>query len=133
MNNIKLTKRYLPLKFLKSKKVHLTVSCFLIIIMCVLLKSPSTSQLIAIDDPASLYEGENLTVYFGRDSCFSCSETTKYLLSILPELSSNIYYFDTDAFRHSPEFQRILSDFQIVKISNGSYSDGLLLVSKMGH
>ena len=107
--------------------------------MCFLLKSPSTSQLIAIDDPASLYEGENLTVYFGRDSCFSCSEATKYLLSILPELSSNIYYFDTDAFRHSPEFQRILSDFQvnevpmIVRISNGSYSDGLLLVSKMGH
>ena len=69
---------------------------------------------------------------------FSCNEARKYLLSILPNYSNNIYYFNTDTFRKTPEFHQILSDFKVeevptmVKISNGAYLDSLLLISDNG-
>lgn len=141
MNNIKIQfqKSNTPTKIFKFNKAYFLIFWFLIsIIIYALVESPSKSQLIIIDNPAILYESEYLTVYFGRDSCISCNEATKYLLSILPKYSNNIYYFNTDVFRQTPEFQHILSDFKveevptIVKISNGAYLDGLSLISDNG-
>lgn len=112
---------------------------FTLIIAYAMAKSiPPKSRLITITNSDTLYKDGDLIVYFGRDSCISCSEATKYLTSILPKCSNDIYYFNTDDFRQSEEFQRILIDFKIeevptiVKISNGSYLDGLLLISEDG-
>lgn len=141
MNKIKIRfqKSSIPLKSLKSSKIYLLIFCFIIaVIIYESLNFTPKAHLIVVDNPEILYESERLTVYFGRDSCISCNEARKYLLSILPNYSNNIYYFNTDTFRKTPEFHQILSDFKVeevptmVKISNGAYLDSLLLISDNG-
>ena len=86
-------------------------------------------SIIGIGDLEFFSKQGNYIVYFGRPTCIDCVKFEPTLLEHLESTGHEVYYFNTDYWKTNPEFEGILSNYQVdsvpmlVKIQNGDFVD----------
>lgn len=92
-------------------------------------KEPEENRIVGIADLEFFSQEGNFIVYFGRPTCIDCVKLEPTLLDYLESTETKVYYFNTDYWKDDPNFEHILSEYQVdsvpmlVKIRNGNYDD----------
>ncbi|MHC5268343.1 thioredoxin family protein [Enterococcus sp. LJL98] len=121
---------------MKQKRLFIIIliSIFIFVISCI--PSYEEQKITPIVTANQIYnlkkEDSRTIIYFGRASCKYCELYRPVLQSYIQSANKNVYYFDTDKFRDSPQFGSILVDFNIQSVpSLAVIEDGKITLTKL--
>ena len=102
------------------KKARFLIGVVCIVLLLCAAGSPETNNskgvedsIIGIGDLEFFSEQGNYIVYFGRPTCIDCVKFEPTLLAHLESTGHEVYYFNTDYWKNNPEFEDILSNYQV--------------------
>lgn len=106
---------------MKTKRQFITlisISLFVLVFLFIPLnKKTKITSIVTTEQVYDLKkEDSRIIIYFGRASCKYCELYRPILQSYIQNTNKNVYYFDTDKFRGSPQFESILIDFNIQSV-----------------
>ncbi|MBC2035431.1 thioredoxin family protein [Listeria booriae] len=130
---------------MKNKLIRINVYIFLLASLVSLLMACSTDEKIGIQEVQNEQEvtkflnassnSDMKFVYFGRPSCEYCQAFKPKLENSAKKEKMTVYYYNTDKYRDSSNFESTLKQYGVtkipylVKIENGEIKDSIFDVS----
>lgn len=103
-----------------KKKIIISViaTAFILLLFVFVNNKPKeTYQLIPIKNVELLstliQDSDETYIYFGRPTCPDCANFSPLLEGELKSAKVNAYYFNTDVFRSDPEFNNVITMFDV--------------------